>query len=120
MYSYGFKPFVMQGEYLMSSSSLSGHAEEHIGQFRVRFHYNTCGIASVMAQQVQNNERKYTFRKWNPNKKAVLFGESTDEDEDIAKENPILCFMCNFVNWMMNAMFDESIDIVSDRKFYPE
>ena len=52
MSGYGFKPFVLRGEYLMSSTSISGHAEEHIGQYRVRFHYNTCGIASVMAQQV--------------------------------------------------------------------
>jgi len=110
----------MRGEYLMSSTWSSGYAEEHIGQYRVKFHYNTCGIAAVMAQQVQDNESVYTFRKWNPNKKDVMFGESTDDDGDVAKENPIVCFMCNCVTWMMNSMFEEFIDVVSDRKFYPD
>ena len=31
MSGYGFKPFVMRGEYLMSSTWSSGYAEEHIG-----------------------------------------------------------------------------------------
>ena len=104
----------------MSSTWSSGYAEEHIGQYRVRFHYNNCGLAAVMAQQVQDNESVYTFRKWNPNKKEVVFGQSTDEENNIdPKDNPIVCFMCNVANWMMNAMFDEFIDVVSDRKFTP-
>ena len=73
-----------------------------------------------MAQQVQDNESVYTFRKWNPNKKEALFGQSTDEEsDDIARKNPFVCFMCNVANWMIYAMFDEHIDVVSDRKFNP-
>ena len=45
----GFSPFVLRGDYLMSSTATNGYSEDHVGQFRVKFHYNKCGSATVIA-----------------------------------------------------------------------
>ena len=70
----GFSPLAMRGDYFVASTSDNDDTSEHIGQYRIKFHYNVCGTATIMAQQLQDNEDVYTFRKWNPEKKTVPYG----------------------------------------------
>ena len=88
----------------------------HVGQYRIKFHYCPCSNATIMAQQVQDNEEQYTFRKWNPQKKNVPYGQSTDGEADSTCGNPILCWICLLVNCIFNAMFEEVVDVARDGK----
>lgn len=50
MQNNNFSPFVMRGSDFVSSTQDNDVEEPHIGQYRVRFHYNSCGPATIMAQ----------------------------------------------------------------------
>ena len=78
----GFVPFEKRSEYLYSTTSTENKVENHIGQYRVKFIYSKCGLTSVIAQQIKDNEEYWTFRKWNALKKNVPFSESTDAEAD--------------------------------------
>ena len=60
----------------------------------------------------------YTFRKWNPEKKNVPFGVTTDVDEvgESSALSWIRCFMCNFAAHLSREMFSEHIDVAQDGK----
>merc|ERR1712032_1737695 len=80
------------------------------------FHYNECGNATIMAQQIEDADGNRTFRKWNPEKKTVPYGQSTDAEQDSTYGNPICCYICLCVNCMMNTMFEEVVDHATDGK----
>ena len=41
---------------------------------RIRFGRTPCGKATVMAQQMQNDDGEFTFRQWNPKMIAAPWG----------------------------------------------
>ena len=49
MASAGFSNLVLRGAYFVASTDDNDNAAEHIGQYRIKFHYNTCGNATIMA-----------------------------------------------------------------------
>ena len=73
-----------------------------------------------MAQQVQDNDDIYTFRKWNPDKKMVPFGQSTDEDADSTCGPATLGYTCLRVNDLARHEFDEVVDMATDGLMSPE
>lgn len=98
---------------LFSSTDDNDNEGEHVGQYRIKFHYNECGEATIMAQQIQDDEGVYTFRKWNPDKKNVPFGTSTDAEQDTVC-SPMCCYICMCVNCLMNSLFEEVVDHAKD------
>ena len=76
----GFARLVLRDAFFYSSTGDNDIVDPHVGQYRIRFHYCPCSTATIMAQQVQDNEDVYTFRKWNPEKKMVPYGQSTDAE----------------------------------------
>lgn len=88
----------------------------NIGDYRVRFSYNKCGETSVLAQQIKDDDGRWTFRKWNPNKLNVPFGQSTDAEADSTWGPAYLCYVCLLVNWMFKAMFEEVVNLFTDGK----
>lgn len=108
-----FANFELRDGYLYSSTSANDESQ-HIGQYRVKFHYNQCGTATVMAQQIQDNEDGFTFRKWNPEKRNVEYGQSTDAEMDSTWGSPLCCYICLCVNCCMGALFEEVVDVARD------
>lgn len=45
----GFSNLVLRGAYFVASTDDNDNAAPHIGQYRIKFHYNTCGTATIMA-----------------------------------------------------------------------
>lgn len=75
-----------------------------------------------MQQQVKDNEGALTFREWNPKKRDVPYGEDTNGVPDqpyACCDNPILCVCCKIVNYCMNQMFEETVDIARDGHINP-
>ena len=116
----GFSQLIMRGNYFVSSTDDNDEVGEHVGQYRIKFHYNTCGAATIMAQQVMDNEDVHTFRKWNPEKKMVPYGQSTDADADTTCGNPCCCYICMCVNCLFNAVWEEVVDVARDGKLVAE
>ena len=46
----GFTQFTKRGNYFVASTDDGDEEAPHIGQYRVKFHYNQCGTATIMAQ----------------------------------------------------------------------
>lgn len=67
-----------------------------------------------MAQQIQDNEDLFTFRKWNPEKRSVEYGQSTDAEMDSTWGSPLCCYICMCVNCCMGALFEEVVDVARD------
>ena len=82
MHDCGFEPFVLKDGYFYSSVQKGQLQTPHLGQYRVKVTYSKCGTASVIAQQIKDHDGNWTFRKWNPVKKTVPYGQSTDADAD--------------------------------------
>ena len=61
-----------------------------------------------------------TFRKWNPEKVHVPYGESTDAEGDSTWGPLLCCYPCVLVNLLFGVMFEEAIDHVTDSKQSPE
>jgi hypothetical protein len=114
MQSAGFSDFEIRGKYLIASTDDNSLVGEHIGQYRVSFSYDTCGTTTVIAQQMQDDEECYTFRKWNPEKINVPFHESTAAEGDDTCGNPICCYICMCVNCCFSVMFEETVDMARD------
>jgi hypothetical protein len=110
----GFSAFQCRGNYLVASTDDNGNVGEHVGQYRVCFSYDTCGTTTVMAQQIQDDEEVFTFRKWNPEKLNVPLHESTDADGDETCGNPLCCYICMCVNCIFNTAFEEVVDSAVD------
>ena len=49
MAEHRFSNLVMRGAYFVASTDDNDQVAEHIGQYRIKFHYNTCGKATIMA-----------------------------------------------------------------------
>lgn len=114
MQSGGFSEFQIRGNYLVSSSVDNSEVGEHVGQMRVSFEHEKCGFTTVIAQQMQDNDEIFTFRKWNPDKLNVPYGESTSADGDATCTNPCCCYICLCVNCLFDTMFEETVDHASD------
>ena len=115
----GFSTFQLRDNYLYASTDDNDEVGAHVGQYRIKFHYCPCSQVTIMAQQVQDNEDQYTFRKWNPEKKMVPYGQSTDGEQDSSCGHP-LCYICMCVNCLFNTMFEEVIDVARDGKIQSE
>ena len=114
MSEHGFAPLKLRGAYFVSSTEDNDKTSEHIGQYRLKHYYNECGTATIIAQQIQDSEEVYTFRKWNPEKKMVPYGQSTDADADSTCGSPLYCYICACVNCIMNTVFEEVVDHAED------
>ena len=109
-----FAPFEVHGEYLYSTAAEGQQVgSEHIGSFRVKVVYSTCGDLTVMAQQIYNpTDSVWTFRKWNPDKKGAAYGENVDADDlaDVGACRTACCLCCVLVGKCMNTVFEEVVD----------
>ena len=52
----GFSTLVLRGNYFVSSTGDNDDVGEHVGQYRIKFHYCPCSTVTIMAQQIQDNE----------------------------------------------------------------
>jgi hypothetical protein len=110
-----FTQFELRGDYFIASTVTEDTPEEpHVGQYRVKFHYNECGLTTVMAQQIKDNDDQHTLRKWNPEKLRVEYGKSTDAEADGTMGPALCCYICMCVNCCMNTMFEEVVDQFQD------
>ena len=110
----GYAEFQCRGNYLISSNKDNSMTGEHVGQMRVSFENDKCGTTTVIAQQMQDNDEVFTFRKWNPDKTEVPYGESTDAEGDATCTNPCCCYICLCVNCLFNTLFEETVDYAAD------
>ena len=110
-----FSDFVLRDDGWLYSSTSANEEGTHNGQYRVKFHSNQCGTATIMAQQIfVDSEDVFTFRKWNPEKRNVDYGQSTDADMDSTCGNPLCCYICACVNCIMGTLFEEVVDVARD------
>lgn len=118
----GFEKLHEESHYLHSKATgFDGEEDEDpVGKFRVHFHYNKCDRASLMAQQLQDDEGNYTLRKWNPEKRNVPYGVPTDGDQDGTCGNPLCCYICMCVNCIMNVMFEETVNVARDGNLHSD
>ena len=114
MESNGFAPFEARGDYLVSSTRNNSDKAPHVGQYRVTFEYDTCGPVTIIAQQVQDEDGNHTFRKWNPEKINVPYGQTTDVDSNFTSACPLCCYTCMAVDWMCNTFFEEVVFCAED------
>lgn len=87
---------------------------QHLGQYRVSLKWAPCGNITIISQQVENNEGQRTFRKWNPKKTNVPFGQETSADADETCSDCYCCAICKLVNWFMNSVFEEVVDFTEE------
>lgn len=58
-----------------------GFEDKDVGQIRVKYKLHKCGEATVIGQQIQDDRGLMTIRMYNPKKKDLPYGESTEVDE---------------------------------------
>jgi len=112
----GFSAFEARGKYLVASTDDNSLVGDHIGQYRVSFTYDKCDTTTIIAQQMQDDDEVFTFRKWNPEKIHVPYGNSTDAEGDETCGNPLCCYICMCVNCCFSVMFEEVVDRATDGK----
>ena len=111
----GFRSFKPQGDYLVSSAHNDSYGDGiHYGQYRVKFEWSPCDIVTVVAQQIESNKGFRTFRKWNPKKISVPYGQETGADNDRTYCNPICCCVCIVVSYFMDSIFEEVVDFLEE------
>lgn len=89
--------------------------EPHVGQLRVFFEYDRCSSATVIAQQVFDEQSsEFTFRKWNPEKLMVPTSEKTDQESEETLCGPLFCYMCMCVAGCFNTVLEEVVDHATD------
>ena len=83
-----------------------------VGDMRIVWDYVPCCNVNVIAQQMENlqSSKKYTFRKWNPEKEMVALGEDNDSLVDHVIPKPFIC--CHFVQTGFKEHFGETIDVL--------
>jgi hypothetical protein len=74
----------------------------------------------VLAQQVRDDDGVWLFRKWNPDKINVPYGQSTDAEADSTLGSNLFCYICAAVNCCMNMAFEEVINHFVDGIQLPE
>ena len=62
----------------------------------------------------------YTFRKWNPDKKMVPYGQSTEADADSTCGPTALCYTCFCVDAIMTHEYEDAVDMSTDGLMSPE
>ena len=67
-----------------------------------------------------NDKGESTFRKWNPKKIDLPYGQDTSADEDETCSDSLCCILCKCVNKVMNAAFEEVIDFVEEGSHSPD
>ena len=112
-----FKPFSLRGTYFYSSVKQKASAETHIGQFRVQFSYHSCGPATVIAQQITDEEDMYTFRRWSKEKKYLPYGHRIEQENQAPESGSVFCFISDLVAMCFNFSLDQTIDKAQDGKF---
>ena len=68
---------------------------DQIGDMRIKFEYVPLGEVNVMAQQMQDKNGRFVFRKWNPKKIDVPFGEDNSAQDEV--HCPAYCLCCFLV-----------------------
>lgn len=63
-----------------------------------------------------NEEGQNTFRKWNPEKIRVPYGQATDADSNITSGSMMCCYICMCIDCMCSAAFEEVVDQAIDTK----
>ena len=101
-----FKPFSLRGTYFYSSVKQKASAETHVGQFRVQFSYYSCGPATVIAQQITDEEDMYTFRRWSKEKKYLPYGQEIEQENQAPESGSVFCFISDLVAMCFNFSLD--------------
>lgn len=57
-----------------------------------------------------------TFRKWNPEKIRVPYGQATDAESATTTCSPLCCYMCVLVDCCCDSLFEEVVDQAVDTK----
>jgi len=65
---------------------------------------------TVVSQQIEN-EGKFAFRKWNPEKL-----KDEDNNPDLSVSCPVACICCFLVEGLFKIAFEETIDLVFEQK----
>ena len=113
MIKHKFSGFTLRGADFFASTTDNSIIEPHIGQLRVRFRYNKCGPATVIAQQIKDEEQQYTLRNWHLNTKLSYF---KNDIESNTKEGSKVCSILSDSILWIEAKTDTSINIVHERK----
>jgi len=103
------------GEYLYSHPN--GWEGHEVGRYRVRYTMDSCGSATIIGQQIQDERMLMTIRKYNPNKKMASYGTSTDVEvkvECCGSTNKVLCCYCYCAQHCVNMGMDECIYYACD------
>jgi hypothetical protein len=77
---------------------------------RVKFQYVACADVSVMAQQMQNEKGRFTFRQWNPKMIDTPWREDNDNEDELTC--PPACFCCAVVERLVLDAKEEVINRV--------
>ena len=87
-------------EYFYSSATQTqGLTEPHIGQYRVSFYYSPCGPATVIAQQIFDDESDtFTFRNWDLEKRNVPAGQQEATDDATKATSTAFCYLTEVFN----------------------
>ena len=84
---------------------------------RIGFRHSPCGTATVMAQQMQNDDGEFTFRQLNPKMTAAPWGsnnEATKESWENDKRFWALCCLPAFCIYLCSDEKDEVINHYTD------
>lgn len=90
-----FGPLLCHGDYLISQAN--GYENSEVGRYRIKYWQYFCGEATIIGQQIQDERGLMTIRKYNPKKKNVPYGVSTDVESDntcCGIDNKCLCCIC--------------------------
>ena len=79
-----------------------------IGDIRISWEFVPCENITIMAQQMENEEREFTFRQWNPNRQNVPWGEENGSSVD--PSCPTACICCFCVEMCFKGIFQEVVD----------
>lgn len=112
--SQNFTPFEMHGDWIYSRPKGWEHSE--VGLMRYKYQIHKCGPATVIGQQVQDDRMLMTVRKYNPKKKTVPFGTSTEEELDDYGGRKILCCLCKEADQLVSNGMQSEIHYACDGK----
>ena len=116
--SKGYTAFKTHGQYLVShcGDRIKKPLKEvmkspSIGMMRVYFEYDPCGPATVIAQQVQDDKGKFTFRKWSP---FSDYSDILNEKKDELDQQSETGFLSRTLFGCIGKKAQPSIDCVED------
>ena len=85
---------------------------------RISFSHRPCGTATVLAQQMKNDDGEYTFRQWNPKLTNAPWGFENDAVEETWQTSWffwVLCFVpACFINKCCDLTGSKNINIYKD------